>query len=88
MRRVCNVDSADLPDVNIKYIFIDNHPEMKIAFDILLEADFEVSEETGIITDLMKRHNGPKFRVLVTSPVTLKTFILQQLTNTIAKVNW
>jgi len=43
-RRVRNIDSAELSDVNLKYIYVENLPGMKIAFDVLLEAEFEISE--------------------------------------------
>lgn len=43
-RRVRNIDSAELSDINVKHVFVDNLPGMKIAFDVLLEAEFEISE--------------------------------------------
>lgn len=43
-RSVRTVDNAELSDINVKHVYVDNLPGMKIAFDILLEADFEISE--------------------------------------------
>ena len=43
-RFVRTVDNAELSDINVKHVYVDNLPGMKIAFDILLEADFEISE--------------------------------------------
>ena len=47
---VRTIDSAELSDIDIKSVFVDNLPGMKIAFDVLLEAEFEISE-TDIHTD-------------------------------------
>jgi len=41
---VRTIDSAELSDIDIKSVFINNLPGMKIAFDVLLEAEFEISE--------------------------------------------
>lgn len=41
---VRTIDSAELSDIDIKSVFVDNLPGMKIAFDVLLEAEFEISE--------------------------------------------
>ena len=38
------IDKAELSDIDIKSVFVNNLPGMKIAFDVLLEADFEISE--------------------------------------------
>ena len=43
-RSVRTVDNAELSDINVKHAYVDNLPGMKIAFDILLEAEFEISE--------------------------------------------
>lgn len=43
-RLVRTVDNAELSDINVKHAYVDNLPGMKIAFDILLEAEFEISE--------------------------------------------
>lgn len=43
-RSVRTVDNAELSDINVKHTYVDNLPGMKIAFDILLEAEFEISE--------------------------------------------
>ena len=41
---VRTIDSAELSEIDIKSVFVDNLPGMKIAFDVLLEAEFEISE--------------------------------------------
>lgn len=41
---VRTIDSAELSDIDIKNVFVNNLPGMKIAFDVLLEAEFEISE--------------------------------------------
>ncbi len=41
---VRTIDGAELSDIDIKSVFVDNLPGMKIAFDVLLEAEFEISE--------------------------------------------
>ncbi|NLE04240.1 MAG: transcriptional regulator, partial [Crenarchaeota archaeon] len=41
---VRTIDSAELSDIDIKSVFVDNLPGMKIAFDVLLEAEFEITE--------------------------------------------
>jgi hypothetical protein len=41
---VRTIDSAELADIDIKSVFVDNLPGMKIAFDVLLEAEFEISQ--------------------------------------------
>lgn len=43
-RLVRTIDSTELSDIDIKNVFVDNLPGMKIAFDVLLEAEFEISE--------------------------------------------
>lgn len=43
-RLVRTIDSAELSDIDIKNVFVNNLPGMKIAFDVLLEAEFEISE--------------------------------------------
>ena len=43
-RLVRTIDSATLVDIDVKSVFVDNLPGMKIAFDVLLEAEFEISE--------------------------------------------
>jgi len=35
--------------------FLDNQPGMKIAFDVLVEAEFEILKQTGIQTDTTKK---------------------------------
>jgi DNA-binding Xre family transcriptional regulator len=42
--QVRTIDSAELSDIDIKGVLVDNLPGMKIAFDVLLEAEFEISE--------------------------------------------
>lgn len=41
---VDQVDETYLDDINIKHVFINDLPEMKIAFDVLIEAIFEIHE--------------------------------------------
>lgn len=41
---VRTIDSAELSEIDIKSVFVDNLPGMKIAFDVLLEAEFKISE--------------------------------------------
>ena len=41
---VRTVDNAELSDIEVKAVFVDELPEMRIAFDVLLEAEFEISE--------------------------------------------
>jgi DNA-binding Xre family transcriptional regulator len=41
---VRTIDSAELLDIDIKSVLVDNLPGMKIAFDVLLEAEFEIAE--------------------------------------------
>jgi hypothetical protein len=41
---VRTIDSAELSDIEVKHVFIDDLPGMEIAFDVLLEAVFEISE--------------------------------------------
>lgn len=43
-RLVRTIDRAELSDIDVKSIFVNNLPGMKIAFDVLLEAEFEISE--------------------------------------------
>lgn len=37
---VRTIDSAELADIDLKQVFVDNLPGMKIAFEVLLEAEF------------------------------------------------
>ena len=41
---VRTIDSAEFSDIEVKHVFIDDLPGMEIAFDVLLEAVFEISE--------------------------------------------
>jgi hypothetical protein len=41
---VRTIDGAELSDIDIKSVFVDSLPGMKIEFDVLLEAEFEISE--------------------------------------------
>jgi len=41
---VRTIDRAELADIDVKHVLVDNLPGMKIAFDVLLEAEFEISE--------------------------------------------
>lgn len=43
-RLVRTIDRAEISDINVKCVFVDDLPGMKIAFDVLLEAEFEISE--------------------------------------------
>ncbi|HAS04571.1 MAG TPA: transcriptional regulator [Dehalococcoidia bacterium] len=43
-RLVRTIDRAELSDVEVKSVLVNNLPGMKIAFDVLLEAEFEISE--------------------------------------------
>lgn len=43
-RTVRSIDSAELSEIDVKQVYVDNRPDMKIAFDVLLEAQFEISE--------------------------------------------
>ena len=43
-KRVYKIDRAELSDISVKHVFIENHPGMGISFDVLLEADFEIGE--------------------------------------------
>lgn len=41
---VRTIDRAELADIDVKHVLVDNLPGMKIAFDVLLEAEFEISQ--------------------------------------------
>lgn len=43
-RQVRTIDTVELSDIEVKCVFVDNRPGMKIAFDVLVEAEFEISE--------------------------------------------
>ena len=43
-RSVRSVDSAELSDIEVKQVYVNNRPDMQIAFDVLVEAEIEVSE--------------------------------------------
>lgn len=43
-QHVITIDEASLSDIEIKGVYIDNQPGMKIAFDVLVEAQLEISE--------------------------------------------
>lgn len=43
-QHVAAIDEANLSDIEIKGVYIDNKPDMKIAFDVLVEAQLEISE--------------------------------------------
>ena len=42
--QVHRVDDAWLSDLSVKHVYVEERPGAKIAFDVLVEADFEVSE--------------------------------------------
>ncbi|MDL2293275.1 helix-turn-helix transcriptional regulator [Ruminococcaceae bacterium OttesenSCG-928-D13] len=44
-QHVRSVDGVELSDITVKHVYVDSLPGMKIAFDVLLEADMEISEE-------------------------------------------
>ena len=48
-RKVSSIDTVDLSDIDVKQVYVDNRLDMRIAFDVLLEAQFEISE--------LDRHN-------------------------------
>lgn len=41
---VRSVDGIELSDIEVKHAYIENQPGMRINFDILVEAEFEISE--------------------------------------------
>lgn len=43
-KRVYKIDRAELADIRVQHVYIENHPGMRISFDVLLEADFEIGE--------------------------------------------
>lgn len=43
-RTVRSIDGVELSDITVKKVHVNNLPGMKIAFDVLLEAEFEISE--------------------------------------------
>lgn len=43
-QHVTTIDETSLSDIEIKGVYIDNQPGMKIAFDVLVEAQLEISE--------------------------------------------
>ena len=38
------LDSAELSDIEVKQVYVSNRPDMKIAFDVIVEAQIEISE--------------------------------------------
>lgn len=42
--RVRNIGSIELSDVDVKFVSVNDLPDMKIEFDIAVEADFEIRE--------------------------------------------
>lgn len=42
-RAVKSIDTASLSDITIKQVGVDDRPDMRIAFDVILEAEIEVS---------------------------------------------
>lgn len=42
-RTVKSIDAASLSDITIKQVGVDDRPDMRIAFDVILEAEIEVS---------------------------------------------
>lgn len=43
-RLVRTIDHVELSDIDVKCVYVENLPGMKIAFDVVLEAEFEISE--------------------------------------------
>ena len=43
-QQVRQVDQAWLSDIRVKHVFVEDQPGARIAFDVLVEADYEVSE--------------------------------------------
>lgn len=43
-RFVRTIDGVELSDITVKHVYINNSPGMKITFDILLEAEIEITE--------------------------------------------
>ncbi|MDR0883416.1 MAG: helix-turn-helix transcriptional regulator [Oscillospiraceae bacterium] len=41
---VRHIDSAELSDITVKQVYVDDLPDMRIAFDVLVEAEFEIAE--------------------------------------------
>ena len=39
---VRSVDNAELSDIRVMHVYVDNLPDMKIAFDVLVEADIVI----------------------------------------------
>ena len=63
---VARVDEAQLDDIDIKHAFINDLPDMKIAFDVLIEAILKFTKLTEEMIDMMKYQIGSKFHVLAT----------------------
>lgn len=45
-RVVSNIDAAELSDIDVKMVGVEDQPEMRILFDVVVEAEIEVSETT------------------------------------------
>lgn len=43
-QEVRRIDDALLSDIAVKHVFVEDQPGARIAFDVLVEADYEVSE--------------------------------------------
>lgn len=43
---VSNIDAAELSDIDVKMVGVEDQPEMRILFDVVVEAEIEVSETT------------------------------------------
>ncbi len=43
-QKVRRIDHAWLSDIAVKHVFVEDQPGARIAFDVLVEADYEVSE--------------------------------------------
>jgi len=60
-RSVHTIDHAELSDINVKCVYVENLPGMKIAFDVILEAEFEISETDRHADRYAEKHSGSKY---------------------------
>ena len=47
--KVRNISGAELADINVKYVSVNDLPDMKIEFDVVVEAELEVRESDHIM---------------------------------------
>lgn len=43
-RSVRTIDAVELSDITVKQVYVNDRPDMKIAFDVLVEAEFVIAE--------------------------------------------